>query len=344
MPEVEPLERARLYLQAGRPIEARTQLRAILAESPTDARAHLLSARAEILLGDPPSAEAHARAATADPDVRAVAFGVLSEIVGLDPLRKAEAVDLASAAVRADPADWQLRGILGRSLARTGDLGNAWAQAEEGVRLAPNDPSSRARALVDLARVPLADRRGGQRMRAIMRDAAALDPTDPEVVSMLAVAQLHAGRRREAIATSLGVLRSSPTDRFPVVVARVAMHAIVARFSLVLLGVGLLAPVAAGLVARGTVSGTPARVGGAVGLTAIAVAVTLMVRSLTRAIDRRRLWTLVRRQAGFWVGVAAVAIAVVIYAVGLIFGVFLLPLPLLAFLVVVLIYRWSSPR
>ena len=340
MAEVAPLERARLYLQAGQPREAQTHLRAILAEAPADARAHLLLARAQSLLGDMAAAESHARAASADPELRALSYGALAEIVGLDVRRKAEAVDIAAAAVREAPDDWQLRGILARSLARTGDLANAWTQAESGVRLAPDDPTLRARALVDLARVPLADRRGGWRMLAIMHDAAALDPTDPEVMSMLALAQLHAGRRTDAITTSLGVLRSSPTEKLPATVARVAMHVIGARVSLILLGVAFLAPMAAG-VASSAGMAVGARVGGAVGIAGIVLSIWLTVRSLTRIIDRRRLWALARTQSGLWGGGVVIGFALLVYALCLAFGVFVVPLPLFGCIWLVFIY-WVS--
>lgn len=192
--QIDPREQARLHLQAGQPDRARVLLGGVLAADPNDGAAHVLLAGVELMRADAAAAEAHARAAITGPATRTIALATLAEVLSTDPRRLREAVDAASAAA-AEPDDWRYRGLMGELLARTGDLRGGWAQAEAGVRLAPDDPAMRARALVSLAKVPLHDRHGGHRMLGIMQQAVALDPTDPDAVSLLAFAQLHARRR-----------------------------------------------------------------------------------------------------------------------------------------------------
>ncbi|MFZ8758197.1 tetratricopeptide repeat protein [Microbacterium sp. HMH0099] len=342
MNETETIQRAVLYLEANRPREARTQLRPILIEHPTHARAHLLMALADRRLADAASAESHARAAMADPDARAVARGVLAEIIAEDEARLVEAKDLAAAAVEEQPEDANSLRILARLEARVGDVDTAWAHAEAAVRLAP-DTSSRASALIDLARISLASRRRRGRTLAIMEEAARLAPTDADVMSMLAYAQLRARRRSDAIRTSLTILRSAPTERLPAFVARTAVHVIGSRLSDTLLAVAVLSLVIAGAFSS---PGSPvgARVGGALGVTAVVTVVLLTSRSLLRAIDGRRLWRIVRTQPAGLLAILDVGAALVVSLSQLVGGVFLQPLSFLVYVLIASAYGRTRPR
>lgn len=319
---MEAVDQAVILLDAGQTTKARALLRSALAQSPTDGRAHLLMARAEALGGDLAAGERHARSAAADPDTRAAALELLARILGFDRTRVREAVEAASAAVQADPQNWSHRAALALALSDARDVANATAQAEAAVQLAPADPVERSRALMSLARVFLADPAHRERGYRVMRDAAALDPTDPALQQQVMIAQFQSGRRAEAVRTALESLRVTPTAAVPPLLARLSVYFVLRR----LLWWCLLVTFAVPLVFIGILSNIVdapdalVRAAAATGLVALAGTVALTLRPLRDAATRRAVWRFARRRVPTWIAAVALALSMLGYAVALVLG------------------------
>ncbi|WP_203581535.1 tetratricopeptide repeat protein [Microbacterium hibisci] len=346
---IDPLSEAQVLLDTGQPGRARELLRSALALDPTSGPAHLLTARAAAVTGDLAGAESHARAAAADPDTRAAGFQVLARILGLDDARAPEAVQAAASAVQIEPGEWSHRAVLALALSDVGDVPAAVAQAEAAVQLAPADPSERSRALVSLAQVFLAQPAGRERGYHLMREAAALDPTDAHLQLQVMIAQFTSGRRADAMRTAFASLRVTPTAAVPPLVARFSLYFLLRR----LLGWLLLVSFAVPLVFFGIVGnlGEPSllqtapdavvRTAGAVGLLAFAGVIALVLRPLFDRSTARAVWRFARRSGLAWCGGSLVVLALLSYAAALLLGAAAfagVPLPLLLMIVAWLVH------
>lgn len=331
------------HLHSHRPAQAQEVLRSALALNPLDGAAHLLMAQATAQTGDLVAAEQHARAATADQATRADGFSALARIIGLDEARAAEALEAATAAVGLEPQEWTYRCTLAIALVDVRDFASARAQADTAVRLAPADPAERSRALVTLARVLLADPAGRQQGYQVMREAAALDPTDPGLQQQVMIAQFTSGRRAEAVGTALATLRVTPTGSIAPLIARLSIYLLLRR----VLGWMLLSAFLVPLVFFGILgsAGEPpllteapdlvVRAGSAVGLALFALIGAVVLRPLRDRSIARAVWRFARRSALFWTAAVLVGLAVLCYLGGLVLGGLFfpaVPLPLFALL------------
>ncbi|MFT4228887.1 MAG: hypothetical protein QM602_01195 [Microbacterium sp.] len=351
--EQDPREQAMLHLQTGRPEQARELLRSVAALNPTDGATQLLLAQAEVMLGDRAAAEGHARAATGDADTRAAAFHALATLIALDEHRAGEAVEAAASAVRLEPDDWSHRAVLATCLADARQIADALAQAEAAVQLAPPDPAERSGALVALARVCLTDPAHRSRGYRVMREAAALDPTDPALQQQVMIAQFQTGRRAEAIGTALTSLRMTPRAAVPPLIARLSAYLLARR----VVGWLLIVSFAVPLVFLGIIggSGDPslletgpalvARLGGAVGLLGFAAVFALTLRPLRDPSTARAVWRFARRSALLWFDAILVGLAVLNYLLALVLGELYppgVPLPFLLLLVTRVVHGWGG--
>ncbi|MGP3533793.1 tetratricopeptide repeat protein [Microbacterium sp. RD1] len=326
-------EQAQAYLATNNPDKAKGVLRTALALNPLDGAAHLLSSQAEAMAGDLVAAEKHARAAAADAETRGDGFHALARVLGFDPARRAEAVEAATAAVQADPAAWRYRTTLAAALVDARNLPAAREQAEAAVRLAPADPDERARALVATARVFLADPQNRARGYDMVREAAAIDPTDSALQQQVMLAQFATGRRTDALRTALGTLRLTPTASVPPLIARFSVYFLLRR----VLGWLLLTAFAVAILILGVVGnlGEPSllerdpgplvRIGSLVGLAAFASVLLLVFRPLQNLRTLRMVVRLSRRSALFWFGVGIVGACLLSYLLGVALGALFFP-------------------
>lgn len=347
------LAQAAVSIESGQFDTARELLRSALALNPLDGTALLLFARVDALSGDLNAGEVHARAATADAEVRAAAFAAVAKIVGLQEGRAGEALEAADAAVRLEPDEWSHRATLAQALLDARDMPNAIAQADAAVQLAPPDPAERSRALVVLAQVYLADPGNRERGYAVMREAVSLDPTDPALRQQVMLAQFATGRRAEAIGTALASLRVMPTSRVPVVIARFSVYFLTRR----VVGWLLLAAFALPLVSFGIVGniGDPSllqaapeiviRVAALVGIAAFGAVLFATLKPLRDPATARAVWKFGRRSALFWFAAIAVAISALSYVLALILGPLFfagVPLPFLILGVTWVVHSWGA--
>lgn len=343
-----------MYLQARQAEKARELLRSALALNPTDGTALLLLAQTELASGDLAAAERHARAATADDDARANAFQALSRIIGLDDTRVTEAVGAAVSAVQLEPEEWSHRAVLATALTDARDFPAAVAQADAAVRLAPADPAERSRALAALARVYLADPANRQHGYRIMRDAAALDPTDPVLQQQIMVAQFTVGRRPEAIATALASLRVTPTAAVPPLIARFSMYFLLRRllgwlllvaFAVPLVFFGFIGNIGGDAAALETNPALIVRAGALVGLIGFGLVSAFVLRPLADRSVARAVWRFARRSALVWFDGVMIALAVLSYLLGLAIPeqfVPAVPLPFLLMLFARIVHGWGG--
>lgn len=305
-------------LIAGRQFEeARQLLRGVLAEDPTDGAALLLLARTDAEAGDDASARASAMQAANIPHLRPEASLLLARLASDDT----EAVRWTQEAVRLAPDEWRYRSMLAAALANVGRHGDAIAQAEAGVEMAPQDPDTQAWALTALGYALAAS--PGQRKHGVevMRRAAALDPTDPAIAHYLAFAQFQAGQRAGAIETALRVLRVTPTERSLPLLSATALFLLVRRALSWLIPVVWIVPIVFIGFLSSVIGLAPAsRLGGAVGLALVGVIVTLDLSPLREASIRRSVWRVARRRPVMWVVLTLIGISVICYLAALVLG------------------------
>lgn len=345
---------AAMYIEAGQLDRARELLRSALALDPLDGMTLLLFARAEVLSGDLAAGEAHARAATADPELRAAAFDALARIIGVQEGRAAEAVEAAATAARLDPEEWTHRATLALALVDTRDIPAAITQADAAVQLAPHDPAERSRALVALARVYLADPRNRERGYAVMREAAALDPMDAALQQHVMIAQFSTGRRAEAIATAFACLRVTPTSKTPAVIARFSVYLLTHRvlgrlllisFAVPLLFLGVVGNLGGEQTLLQSAPDLVMRAAALVGLAAFAAVLLRVLRPLRDPSTARAVWRFARRSALFWLGAAGVSISILCYLAVLVVGSVLfpgVPLPVMILFATWIVHSWGS--
>lgn len=349
----DPVLQAEVLLDAGQRSRAEELLLAALRLNPADGRAHLLMARAVASTGDLAGAERHARAATADPHTRAEAHRVLAQLIAFDDTRIREGVDAAARAVELEPDQWRHRAQLAIALADARDLPGAVAQADAAVRLAPDEPTQRARALVSLARVYLSAPHTRDRGHDLMRQAAALDPTDIALQQHIVIAQFATGRRAEAVATAVGVLRQTPTAAVPPVIARFSIYFLVRRLLGWLLLVSFLTPlISLGIVGSagepsllGRAPDLVSRLGALGGLAGFALVAFLVLRPLREPAVARAVWRFARRSALFWTSAVLVGLAVASYLLALVMGAAFIagiPLPLAVLILARLVHGFGA--
>ena len=348
------LAQAAVYIEAGQLERADELLRSALALNPLDGTALLLRARVAALSGDLAGSEAHARAATADGEVRAAAFDALAKIVGLDPARAPEALEAAGTAVRLEPDAWQHRATLALALLDARDVPNAIAQADAAVQMAPPDPAERSRGLVALARVYLADPGNRERGYRVMREAAALDPMDPGLQQQVMLAQYATGRRAEAIATAFGSLRVMPTSRVPALIARFSVYLLTRRlvwwlllaaFAVPLVFFGIVGNLGGRTTLLESAPEVVIRVAGLVGLVAFGGVVAVVLRPLRDPSTARAVWRFAAQSALFWFAGIAIALSVLSYLLALVLGPLFfpgVPLPFLILLVTRIVHSWGA--
>ena len=333
------LERVRSQLAAGQYDAARDVLATLLQEDPRNGVAHLLMAEVQIAVGDFAGAEGSERLASGAPEIRPAALNRLASVLALDPQRTREAWAAADEAVRLAPSEWRYRDVLGAALAAVGDFDQAIRQSETAVRLAPDDPGEKAAALRGLAQV--LSGAPGQQVRAeeVARQAVAVRP-GPTEYQMLAATQLGRGRNVDAVQSSLVALRSDPSAALPASTIGLALLAMVNRTlrllwfgTIAVVGLAFALPAAFGVVLA-TGPAIIARLGGALGLTMVALVGTWSLRPILRPSVLRPLWQVVRRWAWVWVALVAVGLAVLSYLVALVLGIpDWLPMPFLLMII-----------
>lgn len=341
----------RVYERAGALItgrqydEARRLLRGVLAEDSTDAAALLLLARAESEAGDAAAARAHALQAANIPEMRAEATIMLAQLASADPQTPdSEAVGWAAEAVRLAPDEWRYRSMLAACLSDVGQHADAIAQAETGVRLAPQGPDTQAWALTVLGRTLAASPAHRRHGVEVMRQASALEPTDPTIAQNLAIAQFQAGNRADAIVTAMRVLRVTPTERSLPLLSATALFLLVRRALGWLMIVGWTVPILF-IGALGSLfgPGPASRIGGAVGLALIALVMLLDLAPLRDASIRRAVWRVARRRPVVWIVLILVAFCVLCYVAALVLGWFVgLALPALVITFARIVHGYSA--
>ncbi|MFT4137120.1 tetratricopeptide repeat protein [Microbacterium sp.] len=354
--DADPRVDALMHLQTRQYAKARELLQGALAQNPTDGDALILLAQTEASVGNLAEAERYARMATGDAGTatRAAAFAALSRVIGLDGTRAAEARDAATAAVQLEPEEWSHRAKLAAALTDLRDFPAAEAQAMAAIQLAPADPGERAQALVALSRVYLADPAQRQRGYRVMRDAAALDPTDPSLQQQVLTAQFTAGHRAEAIATALSSLRVMPTAVVPPLLARLSVYLLLRRvlgwlllvaFVVPLLFFGIIGNLGGDSAALEQNPAVIVRAGAFVGLIGFALVLTGVLRPLADRSVSRAVWRFARRSALAWFDGILIALAVLSYLTGLavpLLFVPAVPLPFLLMLVAWIVHGWGG--
>ncbi len=333
------LEQVRSQLAAGQYDAARELLATVLQADPRNGVAHLLMAEVQIAVGDFAGAEASARLASGSPEVRPAALNRLASVLALDPQRTREAWAAADEAVRLVPNEWRYRDMLAGALAAVGDFDQAIGQSETAVRLAPDDPGEKAAALRGLAQV-LSDAPGQQvRAEEVATQAVAVRP-GPFEYQMLAATQLGRGRNAEAVQSSLLALRSDQSAPMPASVIGLALLPMVNRSlrlmwfgTLAVVGLAFMLPGAFGVMLA-TGPAIIARLGGVLGLTMIVLVSSLTLRPILRPSVLRSLWPVVRRWSWVWVTLVIVGLALLSYLVALVHGIpDWLPLPFLLMII-----------
>lgn len=326
----DPLAEARRYLALGEPHKARLMLELVLSQYPDHGPALLLMAYVRIDLGDFAAAERDARLALAQPTLRAEAASVLARTIAARDL--GEAVTWAVEAVNLEPARSEHRLVLARLLRERGALAEAREQADAGLATAVS-PDERVRALITACSIAVrTPGRSGEAL-LIAQDAVRIDPTDPMATQMLAAAQMVAGRRAEAAATALRVLRENPLAQVPPYLAQLSVAMLLRR----LLGcVAVVAVFAAGFGLGSLSEPYLAQIGPrASAITAalvIGVLAAVVLRPLRDRATARAVWLFARRRKIEVVAGGTVALIFVGYVVTAVTGL-LAPLglaPLLA--------------
>lgn len=343
----EALQQAQGLLDFGKPDRALELLRAALAGDPTHPGLHLAAGVAQHALGAHAEAEAHARAAAADPELRGDALQLLSLTLATDPKRRREALEAAAAAVEVDPHEWRYRRTLALALLRLGRSGDAFTEAHIAVGLT-TDEHDRARALAVLAAVRAAQ---GDRPAARSTAAEALrnDPTALDLLDVLMRVQLATGQRAEAMSTALAVLRQAPTDRETAGLARIALYLIERRLLGWLLLVAFLVPMLTfGMISSiqggfgdgtGLVEQTGFRLGCAVALAGALAVIALVLRPLRDAGVRHAVLRFAHRVVRSWLVAAAIAAMLLCYLAGIVLGTFIFPVLTLPLLLLI-VTRW----
>lgn len=325
--------------------QARELLRGVLAEDPADGAALLLLARTDSEAGDVAAARAHAQQAANIPQWRPEAAMLLARLVSADPQSPdAESVSWAAEAVRLAPDEWRYRSMLAACLSDAGHHDDAIAQAQIAVQMAPQDPDTRAWALTALGRTLAASPAHRRQGAEVMREASALEPTDPAIAQSLAIAQFSAGKRADAIATALRVLRVTPTERSLPLLSATALFLLVRRALGWLLIVAWTVPMVF-IGALGTLLGpvATARIGGAVGLVLVATVAVLDLAPLRDASVRRAVWRVARRRPVVWIVLILVAVSMLCYTAALAFGWFVgVALPALVITSARIIHAYSA--
>ncbi len=199
-------DRAHHLLDLGRYDEARTLLRALLAEDPSDGDLHGLLAQTLLGLQDYPAAlEAGNRVVAAAPDDE---WGHRICALVLDRMgRHAEATEAAAVAVRLAPNHWQTHQVYAQAALGVRGMGkDARAAAERAVQLGPNVASTHF--TLGLVAHRLSD---DQTARAAYTRTLALDPQHAMALHNLTV--LDGGLRLARTAHGFGnALRLAPQE------------------------------------------------------------------------------------------------------------------------------------
>lgn len=290
----DPLAEAQRFLVLGEPHKARLILELVLAQHPDYGPALLAMAYVRMELGDPATAERDARLALAHPDLRAEAASVLARIIATRDL--GEAVTWAVEAVNLEPAQSAHRLVLARVLRERGALAEAREQADAGLATAVS-AEERLQALITVSSIAMRDpRRAGEALLSA-QDAVRIDPTDPQATQILAAAQMVAGRRAEAAATALRVLRENPLAQVPPYIAQLSVAMLLRR----LLGwVAVVAVFSAGFGLGSLSEPYLAQIGPRVSATlaalAIAVLGAVVLGPLRDRATARAVWLFARRR------------------------------------------------
>jgi cytochrome c-type biogenesis protein CcmH/NrfG len=320
-------ERARMLLEAERPREALTELRASLSEDPNNAETLRLLGQALLLADRGPQGAKDAIAAAqqslaSDPD-NSFAWRILS--VAYTRLGSHDASrDAARTGLRLDPAEWRNHTAVAHADASAKAVGNdTLAAVSAAIRLAPNEPETHFAA----GRVA-----GAQNKRKVAAQhysrALELDPQHPGSRNNLAVIRMAQGDTGAAAAGFVGLLASDPNSRLALFNLRVA-----ARRSIRIVNVILWFALIFATSGLGVQSYTPTR-GIAIGVTVLAVGCIVgyflwirrkagayfgrFVRSIPRTDRLLAVWALVLAASVVALVIALfvpVGVAVIVYAV-----------------------------
>ncbi|MFE1665199.1 tetratricopeptide repeat protein [Microbacterium sp. P02] len=310
-------ERAEAYIAARQLDRARDELNAALRQDPNDGDALIMLSQVATFSGDLAGSEQMARLACAIPEHRAYGLVAFARVVGVrGPERAPEALAAATEAVNLEPQIWQMRAALASALADTRDYENARVQAEAAVQLAGADPGERAGALVGLARVFAATPGGQPRAYAVATEAAALDPTNPRIQQLLTETEFGSGKRADALASALAILRQSPTAVLPPVIAQFSLYLLIRRAVgfLLLTSIGV-AIVFLGFFGEALGQSAAARLGGGAGLAAYVAVLLTTLGPLTDPSIRRPVWRFGKRRASVWIALVLVVSALLCYSV-----------------------------
>lgn len=324
--DADAIARSLTFLDAHQPDRARDLALHALAQNPLDGQAHMVLSRVALIAGDFSASESHLRSATGDPDASADAYAELARLIGLDGERASEAADAAATAVRLDPESWRHRDTYATALAHVGDAAGATRESDAALSLAPADPVDRAQVM---SRVGLTlVQQPGNRARglALVSEANALDPVDPQLRLHLISALTLRRRWASAVAAAGAALALDPRSPLPPLVARVAVFMITRRTLGWMAIVSFLAPmlVLAPFSAIGSLDDAigeiAVRAMCVAALIVDAVITVLVLRPLLTRGGRRTLWTFSHRSAMTWFGGAAIATALVCYLIGVAWG------------------------
>lgn len=303
-----PLAEARRYLVLGEPHKARLILELVLSQHPDYGPALLVMSYVRVELGDLAAAERDARLALAHPELRAEAASALAQIIATRDLD--EAVTWAVEAVNLEPSRSEHRLVLARVLRERGALAEAREQADAGLMTAVS-PEERLQALITAGSIAVRDPGRYGEALLVAQDAVRIDPTDAVATQLLATAQMVAGRRAEAAATALRVLRENPLARLPPYLAQLSVAMLLRR----LLGcVAVVAVLTAGFglgsLSEPYLGQIGPRVAAAIGAFAIGVLTAVVLGPLRDRATARAVWLFARRRR---IEVVSAATVVVIF-------------------------------
>ena len=309
----DPLAEAQRFLVLGEPHKARLILELVLAQHPDYGQALLAMAYVRMELGDPAAAERDARLALAHPELRAEAASALARIVATRDL--GEAVTWAVEAVNLEPSRSAHRLVLARLLRERGALPEAREQADAGLVTAVS-AEERLQALITVSSIAMRDpRRAGEALLSA-QDAVRIDPTDPQATQILAAAQMVAGRRAEATATALRVLRENPLAQVPPYIAQLSVALLLRR----LLGwVAVVAVFAAGFglgsLSEPGLGQFGPRVAAAIAVFVVGILAAVVLGPLSDRATARAVWLFARQRKMEIVAGCTVAVILLGYVV-----------------------------
>jgi tetratricopeptide (TPR) repeat protein len=238
VPGASVTQRAGVYLDAGRPLEALRLLGPHLASQPEDVHALCLQARARVDSGDAAGGVESARRAISLAPENEWAWRLLA-IAESDAGNHAVAVDAAARAREIAPLTWQTHVQVAAVDIKAGTVTrDTLAAALRAVELAPENAHTHLTVgNVHLAQKSLKD------AEAAFRRALALDPQLESARNNLAVASLRQGATGTAAASFVDILAANPASDLARRNVLAAIAATVAR-GRILLGAGVLGSVA----------------------------------------------------------------------------------------------------